>query len=84
MVTHLKYIIKAVLTWDVSAEIPAMLNCGERMENVRARELVKCRYLYHMALLWIPFRVKHTTKSFCFWFKYKYKFSMETIFFTMK
>ena len=36
-VRYVKYVIKAVLILDVFAEIPAMLNNGERLELVRTR-----------------------------------------------
>ena len=34
---YIKYLIKVVLTLDVLAEIPTMMNYGERLENVRTR-----------------------------------------------
>ena len=59
---YVKDIIKAVLILDVLAEIPAMPN----LEQVRAKQLVTCLYLYHKtignrqkALIRIPFMVKH-------------------------
>ena len=41
-------IIKAVLTLNVLAEIPAMLNYGERLKHARAKQLATCLYSYHM------------------------------------
>ena len=35
---------------DVLAEILAMLNYGERLEHVRAKQLVTCLYLYRMTI----------------------------------
>ena len=36
---YVKYIMKAALTLDVLAEIPAVLNYSERLEHVRAKQL---------------------------------------------
>ena len=43
LLRYVKYIIKAVLTLDVLVEIPAMLNYGKRLEQVRAKQLVTSR-----------------------------------------
>lgn len=47
-VGFIKSIIKAVLTLDASAENPAMVNYSERLEHMRAKQLVMCLYLYHI------------------------------------
>ena len=65
-----------------------MLNYGEMLEHLRAKQVMACLYLYHMAigncqkdLILIPFMVKHITKCLCFRLKKTYKFSMVTIIF---
>jgi len=65
----IKYIIKAVPTLDVLAEIPSMLNYGKRLEHGCAKQVVT--YLYFItigncqkAFIWIPFTVKHIMKMF--------------------
>ena len=54
---YVKYIIKAVFTLNVLAEIPAMLNYGKRLEHVRAKQLVTCLYLH-------PYDNRQSSKGF--------------------
>ena len=74
---------------DVFAEIPAMLNYGERLECMQAKQLVASLFVSYdkiignrqEALMQIPFMVKHITKCSCLRLKKIYKFSMVTIIF---
>ena len=38
------------LALDVLAEIPVIMNYGDMLDHVRAKQLMKCLYLYHMTI----------------------------------